>query len=57
MKIERNETYNILGISKNELNWLNDIIEYAIESGKYNPKFVNAVRFRNEIVCMLNNGI
>lgn len=56
MEIERNETYDILGISQNELIWLNDIIEYAIETGKYNPEFVDAIRFGNEIECVLNNG-
>ena len=56
MKIEKNETYDIIGISKNELVWLNNIIEYAIETRNYNPEFVNAVQFRNEIECVLNNG-
>lgn len=54
MKILTNETY-LLEISKNELIWLNDIINNAIESGKCNPEFIYAVQFEDEMEYILNN--
>lgn len=53
MKIERNETYDILGISKNELEWLNNIISDNIEIEKFNGTIIDAIGFRNQIESIL----
>ena len=53
MKIERNETYDISGISRDELEWLNNIISDNIEIEKFNGTIIDAIGFRNQIEFIL----
>ena len=53
MKIEKNETYDIIGISKNELEWLNIIISDAINSRKFNHTVVDPFEIRDQIEFIL----
>ena len=53
MKIEKNETYDISGISRDELEWLNIIITEAIESRRFNQTVVDPFEIRNQIEFIL----
>lgn len=53
MKIERNETYDILGISRDELEWLNIIITDVIETNKFSNTVVNPFEMRDKIESIL----
>ena len=53
MKIEKNETYDILGISRDELEWLNIIISDAIDCRKFNHTVVDSLKIRDQIESIL----
>lgn len=53
MKIEKNETYDISGISRDELEWLNIIISDAIDCRKFNHTVVDPFKIRDQIESIL----
>ena len=53
MKIEKNETYDISKISRDELEWLNIIISDAIDCKKFNHTVVDPIEMRDQIESIL----
>ena len=53
MKIEKNETYDLLGASTSELEWIYVIISDAIETKKFNNTIFDPCVMRDNIHFIL----